>query len=160
MHLTSQKCWMVSWNDPEYMESGAKVWLMSIIQACSTWTHVLDTILWETLVKECFEILQCWCKLRTWNESPIVISEYYRSFMVLEKFTNPTAVDLWQICEQADLHLQSTKHYCFGQWFQFISESSAKLMRIWNIVHPTSAPKNLRFNRLGERCIQTFKKLA
>ena len=90
----------------------------------------------------------------------LVICDYYSRFMIAEKFSTVTAAELCRVVNKIICTMGVPNTIISDNGPQFISDSFAKLMKKWDIVHQTSSPRNPQANGQAERGVQTFKKLG
>ena len=91
----------------------------------------------------------------------LVVCDYYSRYMIAERFENATAQSLCKAVNKiiiCSLGVPNTIVSDNGP--QFVSDQFSKLVKKWDIVHRTSAPRNAQSNGQAERGVQAIKKLA
>ena len=108
-----------------------------------------------------WRIAMDFCTLEEKNgEEYLVVCDYYSRYMIAERFESATAQSLCKAVNKIICSLGVPNAIVSDNDPQFVSDQFSKLIKKWDIVHRTSAPRNAQSNGQAERGVQTFKKLA
>ena len=85
------------------------------------------------------------------GEEYLVVTDYYSRYMLAEKFESATAENLCQVVNKVICRFGVPNTIVSDNGPQFVSELFCRLMKKWDILHRTSAPRHAQSNGHAER---------
>ena len=99
------------------------------------------------------------CSVEGRGDEYLVIMDYYSRYLVAEQLSDTTSTTICRVVNKVFTLFGIPNAIVSDNGPQFTSEQFKGLLKKWDIIHRTSAPKYAQSNGEAERGVQVFKRL-